>query len=264
MNFERIVAIFLRQYFIIRRSFMRIFTLFYWSTIEVFLWGIITIYLDRVANANLHFLAMMLGIVILWNFLLRTQQGSAVPFLEDVWTRNFINLFSSPLRISEYIAGHVLISMLTTAAALVLLALLSWALFAYNILFFGFALVPYIAVLFLFGIALGIATTAIVLRFGPAAQDLVWSLPFLLAPFSGVFHPVSALPQALQPIAAILPSAYIFEGMRNVVLTGAFDTPGLFIALALSVVYGAIAYATLIWAFRYVLRHGLFTRFLTD
>ena len=53
----------------------------------------------------------------------------------------------------------------------------------------GSMLVPILVILFVFGIALGIFGSAMVLRFGPASEWLIWPIPALLAPFAGVFYP---------------------------------------------------------------------------
>lgn len=264
MNFQRIYAIFLRQFFLIRRSVGRIFAFFYWSTLDLLLWGLITIYLSRMDTSNFAFVAVILGTIILWNFLTRIQHGITVSFLEDNWTRNFINLFSSPLTLSEYIMGLVLTSASTALISILFMAGLAWFLFAYNIFQFGFLLLPYIGILFFFGWALGLLTTAIILRLGPSSEILAWSIPALLGPISGVFYPISTLPSAVQTIAAFIPISYVFEGMRTIVLTGSFDAGRLFLAGILSLVFFLAAYWFLLHSYRRVLRLGLFIRFMTD
>ena len=77
-------------------------------------------------------------------------------------------------------------------------------------------LLPFFLVLLIFGIALGIVGTALVLRFGPAAEWFVWPIPALLSPFAGVFYPLSILPKWMQLISSVLPPAYVFESMRAI------------------------------------------------
>lgn len=264
MNVIRIYAIFLRQIFLMRRSVGRIFGLFYWSTLDLLLWGLITVYLSRIDTSNFAFVAVILGTIILWNFLTRIQHGITVSFLEDVWTRNFINLFSSPLTLGEYVIGLVLTSMATALFSILFMAGFAWVLFTYNIFQFGFLLLPFVTILFFFGWALGILTTAIILRLGPSSEILAWSIPALLGPISGVFYPISTLPSAVQTIATFIPISHVFEGMRTVVLTGSFDVWSLVIAAILSVIFFALAYWFLVRSYSRVLRLGLFTRFMTD
>lgn len=261
---QRIFTIFLRQFFLIKRSWNRIVGIFYWSLLELLIWGIMTAYLDRVGNASFSFVAAIFGVVILWNMLFRIQHGVTVSFLEDVWTRNLVNLFTAPLSIHEYVAGLLLTSFLEALVAFAFLSVVSWLIFSYNIFQFGFLLILFFFILYLFGWALGILATAMILRFGPSTEILAWSIPALLTPLSSVFYPISALPKVLQPIASFIPTAQVFEGMRALVLKGSFDPANLLVSFFLSAILLAISYAILLVSYRSVLRKGLFTRFLTE
>jgi len=75
-------------------------------------------------------------------------------------------------------------------------------------------------VLFLFGIAMGIFGSAVILGLGPASEWLVWPIPALLSPFAAVFYPLSSLPGWMRFIAHMLPASYVFEGLRALVATG--------------------------------------------
>jgi ABC-2 type transport system permease protein len=143
------------------------------------------------------------------------MQGLSTAFLEDVWSRNFLNLFSSPLSIAEYITGLVLTSVLTSCLGLAAMLVMATAVFHLQFFSMGLPLAAFVLVLFVFGITLGIVATATVLRFGPSAEWLLWPLPALLAPFAAVFYPLAILPRWMQEIARLLPPAYVFEGMRG-------------------------------------------------
>ncbi len=75
------------------------------------------------------FVPTLLGGVLLWDFCTRIMQGVSTAFLEDVWSRNFLNLFSSPLSISEYIMGLVITSVATGSIGLIVMLLLATGLF---------------------------------------------------------------------------------------------------------------------------------------
>ncbi len=159
----------------------------------------------------------LLGAVLLWDFLTRVMQGVTMAFFEDVWSRNFLNFFATPLRTSEYLTALILASIGTSFLSLI--AMIAFAQFAFGLSFltYGIALAPFLMVLFLTGIALGVAGTALVLRLGPASEWLIWPIPMIVAPFAGVFYPIAVLPGWMRAIAAILPPAYVFDGMRAVV-----------------------------------------------
>ena len=55
------------------------------------------------------------------------------------------------------------------------------------------------------------------------AIALAWSVLFGLTPFSAVFYPVSVLPAWVQPFALALPSAHVFEGMRQMLTDGSIN-----------------------------------------
>lgn len=264
MNFTRSWAIFLRQMFIMRRNKTRFLSIFYWPILDILLWGIATVYFDKVGKAEFSFLTVIVGALLLWNFLIRIQQGMTLGFLEDVWARNFLNLFASPLTIAEYVAGVVLIGLTTSGMSLVAMALFAWIFFAYNIFTVGFALLPFLLILFLFGLALGIVTVALMLRVGPAGEWIAWAIPFSITPFVGVFYPISALPKILHPIANILPASYVFEGMRGVVLQGTFSFELFLAGTLLGILYLIFASWILVRVYRSALKKGFLTRFTAE
>ncbi len=264
MNLRRIWTIFLRQFFLIKRSPYRIFAFFYWPVIELVLWGFFTVYLSRAGGERLAFVSVLIGAIILFNFLTRIQHGITISFLEDVWVRNFINLFSSPLTVVEYILGLLLTSILQLVVSIGFMAILAWLVFAYNIFNFGFWLLPFVGILFLFGLALGVLVTAIILRLGPSSEILTWVIPAIISPLSGVFYPVNLFPKVLQWLAAIFPSTYVFEGMRNVVIGRSFDVGSILIAFLLGTLWLILASIFMRHVYKVVLDRGLFTKFMTE
>jgi ABC-2 type transport system permease protein len=260
----RVLAIVLRQYYLMRGSFSRVLPLFIWVAVDIVLWGFITRYLETITGPAVAFVPTLLGAVLLWDFFTRVMHGVTIAFLEDVWSRNFLNLFASPLSIAEYLAGLVVSSMATSAIGLAAMLLVATVAFGLSFAAYGLTIVPFLLVLFIFGIALGILGSALVLRLGPAAEWFVWPIPALAAPFAGVFYPVTTLPLWMQYIARLLPASYVFEGMRTVI-AGRPPPPASLLA------GGAIAIADLLlacWMFtrvyRYAVRTGLIARYSAE
>jgi ABC-2 type transport system permease protein len=264
MRANRVLAIVLRQLYLMRGSPARLFPLFVWVAIDIVLWGFITRYLNSVAHAQVDFVPALLGAVLLWDFLSRVMQGVSTTFLEDVWSRNFLNLFASPLSISEYVAGLVTSSVLTSLVVLNVMLALAYAAFGLSYLVYGVLLVPFLLVLFLFGIALGIFVSAVVLRLGPASEWFVWPVPALISPFAGVFYPIATLPAWMQWIAHALPPSYVFEGMRAVIGGRPFSGGSLALGAALAALYIALAYAFFVSVHRRALRTGLIARYSAE
>ncbi|RMG75228.1 MAG: ABC transporter permease [Nitrospirae bacterium] len=214
MRVRRIWAVVLRQLYLYRRSLPRLLEVFYWPMVDLLLWGFVSLYLQRASADIPSFVIYFLGALILWDILFRAQQGISVSFLEDMWARNLINIFASPLKIGEYILGLVFISILKVCIAFLVMSTLAWLFYSFSIFKLGIALIPLVLNLMAMGWAVGIFTMALILRFGQEAEVLAWAVAFLFMPFSAVFYPVSTLPLLLQRIAYLIPSAHVFEGMR--------------------------------------------------
>jgi len=202
--------------------------------------------------------------VLLWDFLIRILQGVTMAFFEDVWSRNFLNIFATPLSIWEYLGGLVLSSIATSGIGLAVMLALAAGFFGLSFLSYGAALAGFLLSLFLFGIALGVFASAAVLRLGPAAEWFIWPIPALLSPFVGVFYPLSTLPKWMQMVSRLLPPSYVFEGMRRVI-SGRAASP---LALVWSVVFSAMYVVLACWVFarvyRYAVRTGLIARYSAE
>src|SRR5918997_6115025 len=133
MRLERTAAVVLRQFYLMRGSPARVLPLFAWVAIDIVLWGFFTRYLNTVAAPGFDFVPALLGAILLWDFFARVMHGVTTAFLEDVWSRNFLNVFASPLTIPEYLAGLVLSSVLTSAIGLV--AMLALATLSFGLSF---------------------------------------------------------------------------------------------------------------------------------
>ncbi len=264
MRLSRSVAIVLRQVYLVRGSISRLLPMFVWVAVDIVLWGFITRYLNAVSAARVDFVPTFLGAVLLWDFFGRVMTGVTMTFFEDVWSRNFLNLFATPLSIGDYIAGLVASSIGTSAIGLVVMLVLATGVFGLPFLAYGAVLVPFVLVLFLFGIALGVVGCAIVLRLGPSAEWFVWPIPGLISPFAGVFYPVSTLPHWMQLISYVLPPAYIFEAMRTIVAGGPPSASALAIATALAAGYVVLACWCFVRVYRYAVRTGLIARYSAE
>jgi ABC-2 type transport system permease protein len=255
LRLRRVAAIVLRQAFLLRGSPARFLPLFAWVAIDIVLWGFITRYLNAVASTGLDFVPLLLGAVLLWDFFARVMHGVSMAFFEDVWSRNFLNVFATPITTGEYVSGLVLSSVLTSTIGLAVMVVIASAAFGLSFVGYGLVIVPALLILFLFGIALGILGCAIVLRLGPAAEWLIWPIPAVLSPFVGVFYPISTLPHWMQAVSWLLAPSYVFEAMRALASGKPVSWPslgwGALLALATTVLAG--------WVFARVYRHAVRT-----
>jgi len=257
MKFYRIRALIIRHLYLYQRSVPRLMDIFFWPVMELLVWGFLSLYLQKNNLAGLNVITILLGAIIFWDLLSQSQRAVSTAFLEDVWEKNFLNIFITPLKISEFLTSTVLIGLIRIIIVAAVVGVLSFVLYGFNILIFGLYLVPFVFNLLIFGWILGLFTTAIILRYGTQAQVLAFGFIFLIQPFSAVFYPVSILPSAVQWLAYALPSTYVFEGMRAVAASGSFSWQLFYYSLGANVVYFILTlwlfYATL----AYVKEKGL-------
>lgn len=260
MRFQRIIALFMRHMYLYRRSIPRLMEVVYWPLLDLLVWGFITVYLAKFKENLPGFITFFIGALILWDILFRAQQGISVSFLEDVWSKNLLNLFASPLGPAEYIFSLMLVSIAKLVMVSTVMTLLAWLLYSFNIFLLGLSLIPFFLNLIIMGWAIGIITTALILRLGQEAEVLAWALGFLFMPVSAVFYPVSVLPKFLQSIARYVPASHVFEGMREVVTSGSVSIGELIWSSSLNALYILVAFSFFFWNFSAVKRKGFLVR----
>ncbi len=260
MRPQRIYAVFLRQIYLYKRSLPRLMEILYWPLMDLVLWGFISLYLGRYQAGLPNFVTFLLGALILWDILFRGQLGISVSFLEDVWARNFLNLFVSPLKPNEYLLSLMMVSTLKIVLAGTIMSVLAWVLYSFNIFLIGISLLPFVICLVALGWAIGIFTTSLILRFGQQAEVLAWGIALLFQPVSAVFYPVAVLPPFLQTVARCVPSSYVFEGMREVIGNHALPVEKLLWAAGLDVIYLSVVILFFHSVLKTVRKKGLLAR----
>ncbi|HEB67925.1 MAG TPA: ABC transporter permease, partial [Gammaproteobacteria bacterium] len=243
-SLNRILAMLIRYTFLLRNSWPRLIELAYWPTMQMILWGFINQFLIQQSAWLAQAAGLFISAVLLWDVLFRGQLGVSIVFFEEMYSRNLGHLFVSPLRPWELIVSLLTISFIRTVIGVGTAALLAIVFYEYSIFDMGLPLVAFFANLLVMSWAIGLMVIAIVLRYGLGAEGLAWAVIFAVAPVSGIYYPVSVLPDWLQPVAWSLPSSHVFEGMRRVLIDGVFDWTLFRNAVALNVIYLAIGVAT--------------------
>ncbi|MGQ0809644.1 MAG: ABC transporter permease [Nitrospiraceae bacterium] len=247
MKLHRIIALIVRHLYLYRRSLPRLMEIFYWPFLDLVVWGFITVYLMRFQGQLPGVVTFFLGALILWDVLFRAQQGITITFLEEIWARNLMNLFASPLKPSEFLAATMAMSIFKVMAVGIVMALSALVFYSYNVFMIGVWLLPFILNLILTGWTIGVLTTTLIMRFGQEAEVLAWGLVFLFQPISCVFYPLEVLPSWLKPLAWANPASHVFEGMRAVLTTQAAPLANLAWASGLNLFY----LAAMIWWFHF-------------
>ena len=185
-------------------------------------------------------------------------------FLEDVWSRNFLNVFATPLRISEYVAGLVAEQRRDQPDRTGRDARAGIRRFGLSFLAYGLLLIPFLLVLFLFGVALGIFASAVVLRLGPGVGMVrLADAGADLAVRRRVLSRVDAA-GVDAVVAHALPPSYVFEGMRASSAAARSSAVSLLGGAALAVVYILLAYAFFARVHRHAIRTGLIARYSAE
>jgi ABC-2 type transport system permease protein len=236
-SIERILAMTLRYWYILRKSWMRLLDLVYWPTLNMIVWGLLTIYFNEHRSIIDETVGILLAAVMLWDVLLRGQLGFTYSFLEEIWSKNVANLMMSPLKPSELAASLMLTSLLRLIIGMAPVTLLAVILFGFNIYSLGLPLVGFFINLILLSWAIGLIIAGMVLRNGQSAEGFSWSVMLLLLPLSCVYYPISVLPVWLKPFAWMLPTTYVFEGMRAIILERSFRSDLMLMCLLLNLVY---------------------------
>ena len=215
MNLSKIYGLSLRHIYLIKGSFPRILDLIYWPSIQIFLWGFISKFFTINSAYYSNTVGVILTAAILYDFLFRTSISYNMMFLEEIWSRNFTNLFIAPIKISEIITALTLTTILRTLIGLIPASLIAIPLFGVSIFKLGLPLLFLLIGLYIFGITLGLIVTAGLIRFGPSFENIAWASLFFLAPLGCIYYPIEILPEWLQILSKLLPLVHIFEEMRN-------------------------------------------------
>lgn len=235
MNISRIRGVFYR-YFYTLKDIHQVSDLFYWPLIDILLWGITSIWIQQQNNVPDLPLILMTGLIF-WQIAWRGAIGISFHLLQEFWHRNLVNLFSTPLKLSEWIAGTLLLSFCKLLISVTFGTLMVYILYTLNVFALGWAFLPFAALLFLFGWTIGFFSSGLIIYWGHKLEMFAWMIPFIFAPFSAVFYPVEILPSWAQTIAWSLPTTYVFEGMREMLHGSSFPLSYFCISLGLNVLF---------------------------
>lgn len=249
-SLKRVLALVLRHVYLLRGSWPRVLELMYWPTVQMILWGFITVFLVGQSTWVAQASGVLLSAVLLWDVLFRGQLGVSLVFMEEMWSRNLGHLFVSPLRPLELVAALLTMSLIRTLIGVGGAAVIAIPLFHYSVFDIGPALLAFFANLIVMGWAIGLLVSGMVLRYGLGAEGLAWFLVFAVQPITGVYYPIDILPGWLQSVAVFLPSSHVFEGMRAALFTGNFRTDLFVNAVLLNVVYLAVGIGAFLAYFR--------------
>ena len=249
MRWHKIYGLCLRHIYLIKSSFPRILDLIYWPSIQIFLWGFISKFFTLNSEYYSNTVGIILTAAILYDFLFRSSISYNMMFLEEIWSRNFTNLFIAPIKLSEIIAALTFTAIFRTLIGLIPAALLAIPLFDVSIFKIGVPLIFLLLTLYIFGVTLGLLVTSGLIRFGPSFENIAWASLFFLAPLGCIYYPIEILPKWLQIISSLLPLVHIFEEMRNILIYDMVNYLQILRAIFISFLYFIFGVIVFYWSY---------------
>jgi ABC-2 type transport system permease protein len=199
--------------------------------------------------------------ILLFHVIWQLTLAGSLGFLEEVWSRNVLNLWTTPLTETEYGLALLVTGFVRALVSMGLVGAVAAGLYAVDPTGAGWVLAIGAATLMVFGWAVAMLVIGLVLQFGETAEVFSWGTLVLLMPLSGIFYPPEALPGVLQPVAQVVPLTRIFEATRDSLEHGTVQWADLGLGAAGSLVCVALG----AWFVRRQLRRfreqGWITRF---
>lgn len=265
MTPSTVQALVLRNLYLYTRTPIRLVELVFWPLVDLLVWGYLTVFLQKHTGDSFPYqITFLIGAVILWDILFRAQQGVALYFLEDVWSRNLLNVFSAPVTNADYLVSTYIVGLMRAAVTSLLLSLVAILLYSFNLFQLHWALLPFVFNLLVFGWSLGMISTALIVRWGPAAETLAWAVPFFIQPFAAVYYPVESLPPAIRWVSELIPCSHVFEGMRDALQSGTVSWTSLGLSTGLNMLYLALAGMLFVRVMKTAREKGLLTKFVAQ
>ncbi|RIL12427.1 MAG: hypothetical protein DCC75_00505 [Proteobacteria bacterium] len=257
MKANRLIAMLIRNWYGTIRSYDRLTDSFYWITLDLVLWGITGGYVQGFAPDSVNIFFMITASVILWNVTFRGQNDIGIGLLDELWNKNLINLFATPLMVTEWIASLLILSSIKAVITVAFGTIVAMIFYQLNIFELSFYLVPFFLLLLMSGWWIGFLICGLILRYTTKVQALAWTFVWVLAPLSAIYFPVSSLPTWAQLVSKCVPMSYVFEEMRGVIVHDQVNNQNLVRAFALNIIYLTLSAQYLRLSFNKVLERGL-------
>jgi ABC-2 type transport system permease protein len=199
--------------------------------------------------------------ILLFHLIWQVTLAGSFGMLEEVWSRNLMNLIATPLTEREFLRSIATVGLIRTVISTSIIAAVGVVFYAVTPGSAGWVVIPSAALLLVFGWVVTLFVVALTLQYGDSAEVFSWGTLVLLMPLSGIFYPVESLPGALQAVARVIPLTHIFDAVRVGLDTGtiAWDQ------LAIAAVGTAVLLALAVWFLDRQLRRfrteGWITRF---
>ena len=257
----RVRTVVRRHRYVLVRSPHRWFDIAFWPVFDVLLWGSLGAFVATQNDTSRATTPYLLAGIMLFHVLFQSQIAVATGFMEETWTRNILNVMTTPLREIEYVIGLAVMGLLKLVAAMGTVSLTAFAFYRFGLGEVGLGLVPIVGVLLLVGWSTSMLVIGLLLRYGQSAEILAWATTFTILAVSGVFNPVESIPGPIQPIAKVLPTTYAFKAARDLLDGGAVPWADLGWAALSAVVLAGLSMLYVLRMLRIFRARGFVTRY---
>ena len=257
INIHRVFAMVIRYTYNLRHSLDRLSDMFYWPLLDLLIWGVTGLYLARLMSNSDSYLFLILNGLIFWIVVWRAQYEINTNLLSELWDKNLVNIFVSPLTVYEWFTSFMIFGLIKSLISVAFSAIIAYLIYGYNIFSYGPSIIIFFIALLLTGWSFGFIVAGFLIRFGQRVQTLAWGGVALIAPFSVLYYPISVLPHWAQTVAHFVPSSYIFEALRSTLFYKPISVIDIGISFGINILYLIIAIAFFVFMFNKSKKLGL-------
>src|SRR5437016_1045193 len=105
---HRIWAMTLRYWHQSMHDILMIADFLFWPLTDIVLWGMVSVWLERSGSGVPSIVVVIVSGLVLWQIVYQANMDVTNNLIEECWSQNLANIFSSPLLIDEWIAAVML------------------------------------------------------------------------------------------------------------------------------------------------------------
>jgi len=242
-----------------KRNKGRLLDILIWPLIEIFIFGMTSVYLGDFGEINL--LALLVINLAYWHFFSRVANETFQQVFDDVISNNLQNIIIAPVSTNKLILAWVLASLIKFLASLVMMIGFVLLMYRIDLFVFSFDWLVMFFVIILSGLSVGLVVISLLFLFGSKALAFGWVITGLMQPLSCLFYSRQVLGTFLGKISYLIPISYVFERQRLVNLRVSVDGSISYVfPIILSIVYFFISSILLKRAIRYSRKKGIISR----
>jgi len=213
-----------------KRNPTRLIEILVWPAFEILLFSFLAV---AVTHSEDQVLSTGLGIIaglVFWNFFSRIVQETIAQFMDDVISKNMQNILVTPVTVYELLCGLSLASIIKMMISILFLSLLILGIYPSLFTLIGVVSLAWIAILVLYAISLSFVGVALIILFGTRLSFIGSLLSISIQVIACAFYPRTVLPPVLYQLSFLVPASYVFESIREFLVTSVANTSEFLIA----------------------------------